>query len=480
MNAEQEECRMKILVFGTGNEYQKYGKWLGNEDIVALLDNDIKKQGTVIGNIPVVSPQKAKFFSVDRIYIMSSLYVQEMTEQLVNVGIPEEKIYYLFDLFELGIEYKVPDFVLPAEGKSKKKIALLSDNLQLSGAQFALLNMAISLKKNGYFSMIASPESGKLRNYIRLADIPLMIDERLRIGKMRDIEWLEEFDLIIVNTVLNYHLLLDRNINKPTIWWLHETEYFYRLIVFEKVKKIDSRNLYIYAVSNLARQPLLEIRKDFHVGDLFVYVKEDVGRYEKAIKDKKKVIIAVIGVVCELKGQDILLNALDLLKEEENGKIEIWMIGREDTDFIKKYGNIIERHRNVRKFGELGKEDLKKLYKEIDVIACVSRSENLCMAVLEGAEHNIVPIVSTAAAIADYFVDGSDGIIFQSEDVKELAEKIRWCIENTDRLPDMGKRAHDVYEKRFSEEVFERDLLRAIRKAWDLCTIKKNTYSQNL
>ena len=163
MNAEQEECRMKILVFGTGNEYQKYGKWLGNEDIVALLDNDIKKQGTVIGNIPVVSPQKAKFFSVDRIYIMSSLYVQEMTEQLVNVGIPEEKIYYLFDLFELGIEYKVPDFVLPAEGKSKKKIALLSDNLQLSGAQFALLNMAISLKKNGYFSMIASPESGKLR-----------------------------------------------------------------------------------------------------------------------------------------------------------------------------------------------------------------------------------------------------------------------------------------------------------------------------
>lgn len=456
----------KILVFGTGNEYKKYKKWIVNADIVALIDNDINKQGTTINKTPVISLDEAKFFHVDCVYIMSSLYAQEMSEQLKCLGIPEEKIKYLFDLADLGMKYKIPVCKLQMTGKETKKIALLSDNLQLSGAQFALLNMAILLKKNEYRVIIASPESGKLKNYIHQVDIPLILDERLRIGKIHDIEWLDDFDLIIVNTALNYHLLLNRNINIPVIWWLHETEYFYRLIIHPKIKRINSENLFIYAVSNLAKKPLLEIRKDFLIQDLRVYVKQDLSQDKNIERCKGKIVFAIIGVVCELKGQDILLNALDLLSEDENRQIEVWFIGREDTNFIREYGEIIKEHTNVYSYGELEKKDLQKLYKEIDVIICASRSENLCMAVLEGAERSILPIISTAAAVSDYFIDGRDGILFSSENEKELAEKLRWCIHNPNRLKEMGKHAYNVYKSNFSEAIFEQTLLCAVQKTW--------------
>lgn len=47
----------KILVFGTGNEYKNYKKWLQTAEIAALIDNDEKKQGTVVDNLPVIAPK---------------------------------------------------------------------------------------------------------------------------------------------------------------------------------------------------------------------------------------------------------------------------------------------------------------------------------------------------------------------------------------------------------------------------------------
>ena len=58
--------------------------------------------------------------------------------------------------------------------------------------------------------------------------------------------------------------------------------------------------------------------------------------------------------------------------------------------------------------------------------------------------------------------NGTDGLVFQSEDVQELVEKIRWCIRNRRSLDMMGNRARAVYETYFSMEAFERALVKAI------------------
>ena len=42
---------MKILIFGTGDYYERYKKWLVQEELLALIDNSQQKQGTEIDGV---------------------------------------------------------------------------------------------------------------------------------------------------------------------------------------------------------------------------------------------------------------------------------------------------------------------------------------------------------------------------------------------------------------------------------------------
>ena len=54
--------------------------------------------------------------------------------------------------------------------------------------------------------------------------------------------------------------------------------------------------------------------------------------------------------------------------------------------------------------------------------------------------------------------------VFKSEDIRELQEKILWCVENRDRLREMGDQAYKVYETIFSVNAFEKKLLMYVRE----------------
>ena len=72
----------KILLFGTGDYYNRYKKWFPREDVQALLDNAPDKQDTLLDGIPVVSPKQGVQLPYDIIVILS-FYVKTMKRQLV-------------------------------------------------------------------------------------------------------------------------------------------------------------------------------------------------------------------------------------------------------------------------------------------------------------------------------------------------------------------------------------------------------------
>ncbi|MDY6317372.1 MAG: hypothetical protein SPL49_09165, partial [Oribacterium sp.] len=61
---------MKILVFGTGDYYQRYKNFF-IEDIVGFIDNNESKQGTFQDGIEIMSPVRAVSINYDRIYVLS-------------------------------------------------------------------------------------------------------------------------------------------------------------------------------------------------------------------------------------------------------------------------------------------------------------------------------------------------------------------------------------------------------------------------
>lgn len=89
---------MKIVVFGMGKFYED-NKYALNEcdasydiKIVGYIDNDKNKVGRVIGDYEILSVNQVKNLAYDKIVIMSS-FANEMEEQLLELGIEEEKIY---------------------------------------------------------------------------------------------------------------------------------------------------------------------------------------------------------------------------------------------------------------------------------------------------------------------------------------------------------------------------------------------------
>ena len=55
-------------------------------------------------------------------------------------------------------------------------------------------------------------------------------------------------------------------------------------------------------------------------------------------------------------------------------------------------------------------------------------------------------------------------MIFRSEDVKELSDKIEWCVKHKPEIAFMGNDSRRIYEEVFSMKAFERDLLSVVEK----------------
>ena len=75
---------MKYLLFGTGDYYNRYKKWFESADVVALLDNAVEKQNTVLDNIRVLSPQEGVKLEYDVIIILS-FYVNRNSRHFENI-----------------------------------------------------------------------------------------------------------------------------------------------------------------------------------------------------------------------------------------------------------------------------------------------------------------------------------------------------------------------------------------------------------
>ena len=452
-----------IVIFGTGNHYLKYKKYFKDVEIIALLDNSPKKIGTRIDGVEVISPNDVLNIDYDRIYILS-FYWDEMTEQLLDIGVKREDIYYYFDISELDVNDVYKPNNVPKRSTNTKSIAVISDDLKISGAQSVLMDAVSCMKCADYQVTVASPVHGKMEGYFNDMQVPLIIDERIAIGTLNDLEWLDGYDMIFINTVTFFHLLLRRDFNIPVFFWLHEPELLYGDKFRSKIREIRADNLYVYAVSQFAIDAWEKYSDNIRAGLLTIGRAdiEDVNRKENEDQSRGVIYFLMVGAIGDLKGQDIVCNALSLLNENYLRQIHVRIIGRRmpryDITFLDSW---IEQN-VISVVEEMPSEELAHEYEHSDVLLCASKAESLSAVVIEAMQYNVPSIVSDAAGIIDYLRDGEDAIIFRSENAEALAEKLMWCVDNRDKLQIMGQKARKIYEREFTLEVFDKNLLQCI------------------
>lgn len=263
---------MKYALFGTGDYYKRFKHWFANREVAAILDNDPRKQGTVLDGYPVINPKDINSIEYDAVVILS-FYVTEMKSQLVELGVAEERIFHFFDLHEL-FSNEIKNAVHMTAGA--KSILLLSHDLSLGGPALALYHAAVVLKHSGYEVVYASMLDGELRNKLENSFIPVVIDERLQIGTMNELEWTKRYDLIICNTI-NFNIFLsERDEEIPVIWWLHDSPFFYEGIKDGRLNGIAMTNMKMVSVGPVPRSAMNQYKPDILIEDLIYGVSNSV------------------------------------------------------------------------------------------------------------------------------------------------------------------------------------------------------------
>lgn len=456
---------MKLLLFGTGDYYQRYKKWFSNDDVVALIDNAPQKWNTYIDGIIVITPQEIKKYEYDYIIILSFQY-EDMRRQLLHMDVSSEKIYHFYTLRELIDWRKQPKKILKYNYGSgnvryRKKVLLMTQELTIGGPGLALLQLGLVLRKNGFDITIASMIDGPFRERLEIEHIDTVIDNNLQLSTMSESEWVGKYDLIICNT-LNFHVFLsERNADIPCIWWLHDAEFFYAGADREIIKNLDTKNLFIYSVGPIPRNAINKINSELEIKDLLYCVEDSAEKYYDCEKAEVPLFV-IIGFLEQIKGHDLLIDAIKRNYEILHGRFRLKIIGHDDTLYGDEIKAQCENLDEITFTGVVGRNEINKYLEEADALICPSRQDSMPTVVAEAMSHFTPCIISDVIGTAEFLDDNINCRKFETEDANQLGQLLVWSIENRHDLKRLGMNARKVYEKLFSTTAFENSVSRII------------------
>ncbi len=432
---------------------------------MALVDNNVDRQGTIIDGLLVIPPIAIKDYSYDRIYILSSHH-KVIRCQLEKMGLNPDFIFSYEDIYDSLKAYRVeikPQEYLPTKPRHlygrRKKIALLSNEMTLTGASIALYRAAIILNDQ-YDVYFYSKYDGLLKDECLKDGIPVIVDPNMDIYTFDDLPWICDYDFVIVNTILLYNLFLSNNLKLPVFWWLHDSEFVYRGIDDNRICKIQLKNTKILSVGNIPYSVFTQkVHCDCGYTEL-LYGIPDTHSDKKT--ESTKVRFAVIGTISYTKGQDILVDAINNIPIFFRKQCAFKFIGNIDNVYAKELQKREVDGIDIEYTGVLCHKEIESLFEEVDVLICPSRSDSMPTVVTEAMMNHVPAIVSDVIGSAKYIIHGENGLIFNNEDENDLKDKIEWMILHREYIRNMGNNARKVYDSYFSIDTFKKRLLHVI------------------
>ena len=459
---------MKIILFGTGNYYLKYRTFLSDKDILCFLDNDKEKQGRSIDGHLVIAPDGISELEYDYVIIMSMHAVQIET-QLLKLDVKKDKIIRCTSLIDHPDLIRSSDsLVIYNSGKTEreilskkfkeKAILLLTHSLDRNGATNVLHTVSYILNKNGYDVIWGSPLDGEYRAQLEKEGVPVVIDPDVLIRTSVDNCWIKGFSRIFCNTLHMIPFIRQRDVNAKTIWYLHDPPFVAESFNEDYYKRIDDRNLKVLAVGPIAKRAIAKKKQDLNV-DLLLYGMSDFR--QKTQKRCDEIITFVtVGFIQHHKGQDVLINALKILSRNELDRIKVRIVGSGGTDFHNRIISDVEDYNLPVEFiHSVPNEEIIRILCDADVYICPSREDTMPVTVVEAMCNEMPCIVSDGAGLFQYIKDGENGFVFENENALMLSEKIKYCIANKYIFHDMGVKARMIYDKYFTLEKFEDNLM---------------------
>lgn len=368
------------------------------------------------------------------------------------------------------------------------KILLITHSLDYSGAPIALLYYATMLKRQGYCPVFAAAKNDKLIDECEKKEIPVLIDDIINVDIQK---YVGLFDAVITNTIVTAPIINQLSeTDKPVLWWIHEADCVYKIseLIQPMPQQLPS-NVRVYTAGPYAYEKLLKYRPFYQAKELLYYIpkiekntrkyspfyqakkllyciskieKKDTGKYT----EDKKTKFALVGMQEYRKGHDILVEAIRLLDENLMLGCTFTFVGRQcDQAIYKKLQELQHDYpENIIILNHLDRDEMREWYEQIDCLICASRDDPMPVVIAEAMQHGKPIICSENTGSAAIVNEMKCGITYSNNNTAQLAEAIKYMIDNRKLMKVYGNHAVKAYKKYFTQEVFTANALQALNE----------------
>ena len=347
-----------------------------------------------------------------------------------------------------------------------RRIALLSHVMARNGAPLALLSVAKILQGAGYELEVFSVAAGSLEDEFKAMGLKVHVDPSLHGTPLADQPWYMDFDLIFANTALMCGCFVKPLKGTPVLWWLHESPSSLKWcgITKNSLGKIFPDNITTMGVSQAAQNAFLALRPDWPMAGNMVLGVEDVYKASKKQKKKNgKLIFMTVGTIEHNKGQDIILSAIELLKPQERGKCEFWLVGGKNladkSDYYDKVVAMAGKYPEVKIIDFQPHEKILEMYGKVDALVVPSREETLSIVAIEAMMMGVPCILADKLGVSYYVKDEENALLFENGSASNLMDRLHEVIDNQELLSPIGRKGRFLYEKEFAMEIFKSEVI---------------------
>lgn len=385
-------------------------------------------------------------------------------------------------------------------------ILFITHYTALYGANRSLVNLLTGLKNYNVKPLVVIPEDGDLCHILEIMEIPFIIQNfnwwcadknhksfkrkvnfknslikyfENRRRKENNRLFLEELhekiidfspDFICSNSsVFNFGFLYSRKINKPHIWFLRESQEQYNLSWFynkNEVNKEFNKSEFVIAVSDFLKKNY-QIKNN--IKNIKVLYNGVLSQKELVALDirtnckkvnKNSVVFGIVGLIHPMKGQLEAIEAFSILHKQYKGT-KLLIVGSGNLEPLKAKVKELEIIDAVDFRGYVS--DPFKVLLEMDVSLICSRMEGLGRVTLESLAAGLPVIGYDEGGTRDIIINGENGLLYKNG-VRELADKMKYLVDNKDELRRLGKNGRADFENHFTSEVYAEKFYELIEK----------------
>jgi glycosyltransferase involved in cell wall biosynthesis len=201
----------------------------------------------------------------------------------------------------------------------------------------------------------------------------------------------------------------------------------------------------IISVSSIDAQ---DLKNKYHKD--VIYIPNGITLLENKVKPQDDYLFFAAARIYEIKGLDILLDAVKLI----NVPIKIKIAG--DLDQIKSYRSKIllsAKNLDIEFLGLIkDKKELLKYINNAKLFIFPSLFEAMSMMLLEAASCK-TPIIASDIASNKAIFNESEVLFFRNKDHQDLANKIHWALENYSTMETKSVKAFEKLKNEYRLDI---------------------------